>query len=219
MPKDRVTTDHCNQIAVHELDRFREGGLSGRRRQRIERHLATCPTCSERLRQLEAIQTLLQQAPIPSLPRDFTLKPQDRKARFGWYPLLRSASTLLALLVLLLFAAEMLQPTLPSGQPAPCTIALKPTLASTQAQPSAMVAPAVTRRAVPTVPAGLPAYPRLEETPWIRATVLHPQPELQTKTEPATPFPWPELQVVGLSLLALSLGLSWAFYRRERGIF
>jgi hypothetical protein len=146
----------------------------------------------------------------------------------------------LATLVLFLSLGGLLQPGL-SGPipPTPRSVALKPTPKFSPSPAPAIVAPAMTRRAAPTSVVVAPAptqegigilspseteqaaYPEPKTTPWIGATVpAHKATPATTQTELRTLAPlWQGLEIVGLSLLGLLLGLTWISYRRERRFF
>ncbi len=225
------TSGICSAHFSQDLSRLLDNGLSPRRRRRLERHLQACPHCREHLRQLEAVQSLLRRAEPPLAPRDFVLSPaMVRRPGVLWYPRLRAASLVMAVVVLLFLLGGMgLSSGLVQATPTARPIAAKPTPLVTPPPASVAVAPAITRRPAPTtaglitpLPAHSPAPyptaagPRIEVsgTPTrIPAPRPHPSPPT---TEAGFSFPWTELQTASLSLLGLLLGLTWVTYRRER---
>lgn len=223
MKRDK-RADRCSAFSVKELSLYLAGAVSPHRQTRIQQHLLECVDCSRRLQELQSVCVLLQQAPEVVPPRNFTLPVRAARSyrEVLWYPVLRSLTTIAAVLLLGLFGVSILQPVQQTPVAAQPTVALKPPPSVTQPHPTVMVAPVITRRAVPTASAGISGYPApVESTPWIQATVSRPttapeQPSVQPAPEPVDWWPW---QVMGMSLLGLFLGLTWVFYRRERGFF
>lgn len=89
----------------------------GSTRAMVEHHLAGCPTCREHIAQLQLIRALLSELPAPALPRSFTLTRDElqRLRRRPWYlryqPVFRRLSAVAAVLLIVLFAVELLAPT------------------------------------------------------------------------------------------------------------
>lgn len=218
--------DKCSAPFSHaspqEIAALEGGFLSPRREQRLRHHLEGCPDCRRYLYEVRAVRSLLKNASSPPPPRQLLLSPERvRRSRpVLWYPVFRTATAVIAVLVLFLFLAE---PLLLVPQPATATprpVIVKPLSSLSPSPKPAVVAPAFTRRPVPT---GLSApvetaYPTPEPSPWIRVTSTRTQPQAAPpagegeKTEISL---WP-IRVGGLFLLSLGLGLTWWTYRRER---
>lgn len=219
--------DKCSVPSSHpspqEIVAFEGGFLSPKREQRLRQHLEGCPDCRRYLYEVRAVRSLLKNAPYPPPPRKLALSPEQvrRRRPILWYPVFRTATAVVAALVLFLFLAE---PFLLLPQPATATprpVAVRPSPSTSPSPKPAVVAPAITRRAPPTglsVPAET-AYPGPEPSPCIRA--------VSTRTQPMAASPaggkaaaealplWP-LRAGGVLLLGLCLGLTWWAYRRER---
>jgi hypothetical protein len=226
----------CSTYSPEELAQFLDGTLSPGKQQRMRQHLRDCDICRQRLHELESVRTLLQQSPTVTPPRSFTLSERDVQARqrILWYPILRSASTGLAVLVLLLFLVSAFQLGWQgSAVPTPRVIAVKPTPLSTPSPRSVVVDPMLTRRALPTsvtqpgimaVPTEGPiaaetSYP-LQSTPWIGAASPRPTAVASPQAGPPPPTSfWMVLRLGGLLLLGLCVGMTWVAYRRERMFF
>jgi len=233
--------DTCSARFVRQLDRLLDGDLRPRQQRQLEQHLQTCPHCQERLRELKAVRALLKRSPPVAPPRSFTLCERDVATyrRVLWYPALRSATAVLAVLVVALFVVGLVQPVMGGPQAATArAIGVKPTPPCAPSPQSVAVAPAITQRVPPTVgiqaqpttPPAPPtecvgavsqtAYPAPQQTPWIHATVpkTEPCPTGQPTSFWNTPL-WQALRFGSLLVLALFIGLTWLAYRRERAFF
>ncbi len=220
----------CSYNSSQAAD-YLAGRMSPRRQARFEQHLSSCSTCRRRVDEFQAIQSLLNGLPTPRPPRNFTLAPQAARPRqsFLWYPVLRSATTAMAAIVLVLFLVGLVVPERPGGATY-YPVNVKPTpLVAASPQPVA-VEPAETRRDRPTVPnrpntdlvptaTALTAYPEnTVPTPWIQATLSRVTPAT-SHTANTDRIISPALQATALTLLGLLLGLTWVSYRRERHFF
>ncbi|MGC9025605.1 MAG: zf-HC2 domain-containing protein [Chloroflexia bacterium] len=219
---------HASPQEIAALD---GGLLPPGREKRLRRHLQACPRCRRQWSEVQAVRSLLRNAPRPLPPRPLTLS--AKQVRSGrpvlWYPIFRTATAVVAVLVLFLFLAEPLGLVPQAATATPRPIAVKPTPSVFPSPRPAVVAPAITRRPVPTGLATLSqapvspstpveaAYPAPQPTPWIRATVSRTRVVgTPTPKEPASPaLPW-SLRAGGLLLLGLCLGCTWWAYRRER---
>ena len=224
---------NCSRYSVDELARFLAGALSPGRQKHLQLHLESCLQCRQKLHELTTVQAVLQRAPQLSLPRDFTLSAQDvrRGRRRLWYPVLRTATTAVATLVLLVFLGGLLQPGLlgsvgpytAENDPTPRPVAVAP--ANTwRARPTAVAAGASTAIA-PTAKspeiAPSSAYPSPAESgPRIEATASSPHATTEHQpTSPPTGTLWSVLHLSGLTALGVLAGLTWLAYRRERAFF
>lgn len=218
--KQREPSRRCSIRVPGELSRYLDHDLSPRRWRRVERHLQSCSYCRKQLAQMRAVRSLLRRAPDVQPPRDFTLSAEAVPARAGklWYPRLRAATTVLAVLVLAIFALGLSQPArIGLVTLAPRAVAATPTPRVTSPPASVAVAPAITRRPAPTG-VGILATPYPgPSTPPARIEGTVSPAEAGPSGAPPAPFHlWPVLEVVGLSLLGVMVGLTWLAYRQER---
>jgi hypothetical protein len=227
-------SDNCTLYSVDDLARFLVENSSSRKQQRLRQHLQTCSCCRQRIHELSSVRTMLNRGPDVALPRSFTLSAQDvrRGRHILWYPVLRSATTAVATLVLLLLLGGLLQPALlggttpaPLAAPTPRPVAVAPASTS-RARPTQAVAgpaPSAAPTAVISGIASEPPYPQpsVESGPRIHATVS--QPAGPASTSPAVPPQtttlWPAVHLGGLFLLGMLAGLTWLAYRHERAFF
>lgn len=106
-------TTKCEHVR-DDLSAYLDGQISPEERERIEKHLATCPSCREELEQMRRLVLLLRSTPQVAPPRSFTLTPQRAQPRGLLQMLTRmapfvsvaSAAALVLLLTLDLFAAR-----------------------------------------------------------------------------------------------------------------
>jgi hypothetical protein len=112
------------------LSSYLDGEVSPDERILTERHLSHCPECARSLRNLEATVRLLKDLPPVSAPRSFVLSqvpsPDSRSRIFSWgYPLLRGATALAALLLLVVVSADFALQTVvsPRSQPSSMPVA------------------------------------------------------------------------------------------------
>jgi anti-sigma factor RsiW len=232
-------SDNCAIYSTLDLARFVVGGLSRRRQERLRQHLQSCARCQQRVQELTSVQAVLQRSPGVPLPKSFVLSAHDvRPRRTLWYPVLRSATTAAAMLVLLLFLGGLLQPGLFGlSRPAPRAVETKPTPLFAPTPLPVAVEPVSTWRPRPTFAvavqstpaaptAGIAAvvpeepYPQAtDSSPRIYATVSRQAPS-PARVESAPPSPlWPAIHLGGLALLGVLAGLTWLAYRRERPFF
>ncbi len=208
----------CPTHSPEELARFLDGALPSGRQQRLRRHLQECAICRQRLRELEAVRTLLRQAPAVAPPRSLTLSERDATAgqRILWYPVLRSASMGLAVLVLLLFLVGALQVGWPgAAAPSPPAVAVDPMI-TRRATPTGVTQPGAMGLPTPAAAITVSAYP-LPQTPRIGAGVTPPAVVAQTPGQPpADTVLWMALRLGALLLLGLCVAMTWLAYRRER---
>ncbi|MBC7236454.1 MAG: zf-HC2 domain-containing protein [Chloroflexi bacterium] len=104
--------DH--RFAVGNLSPYIDGQLAPRERERIERHLRTCPLCRQELAELRTMRALLRRAPQRRVPRSFTLplSAQNEQAAFRrWntlYGALRVAAVAASLALVLFLSGDVL---------------------------------------------------------------------------------------------------------------
>lgn len=228
----------CPTRFRRRLDRLLAGDLSPRAEKRLRRHLQRCAECRQRLRELQALRAWLRSTPRPVLERDLTLSPADVPTRRAvlWYPRLRSATAVVAVLVAILFLVDLLPATvLPPERSGIHPAAVEPTSQVTVPPPSVMVAPAITRRPPPVTategdvaavaPTAIPEpspSPQQDSSapstpsPWIRATVSRPGMPVPTSETDGSTIPWWSVRMGGLFLMGMLTGLTWWAFQRER---
>lgn len=223
-------SENCTVYSPYDLARFLAGAVPPRRQERIRQHLQTCSHCQRRIHELNSLQGLLRRYQDVPLPRSFLVSAQDvRRRRTLWYPILRSATTAAAMLVLLLFLGGLLQPALlglsrqlpGAGQGAtPLPVAVEP-VSTWRARPT-LVSTGSSTPAVPTAAVAIlstsDAYPRpTESPPRTCATVSQPPAAPAAQVEGAPPSVlWSAIHLGGLSVLGALAGLTWLAYRHER---
>ena len=111
-------TEH--EIVSEQLSSYMDRQLAALARAQVERHLATCAECREELRSMQWTRQLLQQAPVARVPRSFVIREADvaraRPATMRSPVLaLRWASSVVALLLVLVFAGDFLTSGLMMG--------------------------------------------------------------------------------------------------------
>lgn len=216
--------DKCSVSVFHpspqEIVAFEGDFLSLRRKQLLRRHLEECPDCRRYVSEVRAVRSLLKDVPSPLPPRPLALSPEQvRRSRpVLWYPVFRTATAVVAVLVFFLFLAEplLLIPRPATATPRP--VAAKPSPPISPSPKPAVVAPAFTRRPAPTGLSALSetAYPNPEPSPWIRVTSTRTQSLATPSTDGKAEIPLWSLRAGGLFLLSLGLGLTRWAYRRER---
>jgi anti-sigma factor RsiW len=132
----RQKSEH--QWVRESLSAYIDGELTARERTRVEQHLKECQACAEDLRTLRQTVALLKELPVIPAPRSFAVRPRVAKVRPApapstWgYGLLKGATAIAALLLVLLIGGDLALHTLGGalvswapGAPAP-EVALAP---------------------------------------------------------------------------------------------
>jgi anti-sigma factor RsiW len=107
----RKKSEH--QWVEESLSAYIDGELSPREKSRVEEHLKECRACSESLTTLRQTVALLQELPVLPAPRSFAVRPavvrpKPVTAPSAWgYGLLRGATALATLLLVLLIGADV----------------------------------------------------------------------------------------------------------------
>lgn len=121
--KRRDTTDHG--YVEERLSAYLDGELSSKERQVVHQHLATCQACQWELDTLRQTVQWTRELPTIPVPHVFTIPapaqamPAPRRQR-GWVPLLQGATALIALLLVVVVAGDvMLTGALRSGSMLP----------------------------------------------------------------------------------------------------
>jgi len=107
------------------LSPYLDGEVSEREKTFVEKHLPSCQTCRDELESLRWTTGLLGQVATEPLPRSFTLRradvePARKVPRLRWaYPLLRGATVVTALLLMVTLAVDWGtgRSALPAGAP------------------------------------------------------------------------------------------------------
>lgn len=132
------------------LSAYLDGELPAQEKASVEEHLEKCRACSDSLSTLRQTVALLKELPAVPAPRSFALRPAVVKPRVkvappSWgYGLLKGATALAALLLILLIGGEVTSQFMggfPMGAPAPLPPAEERALAPS-AMPTEMYAPA-----------------------------------------------------------------------------
>lgn len=95
------------------LSAYIDGELSAKETARVEKHLQECQACTENLATLRQTVSLLRELPTVPAPRSFAVRPapvrpKARVAARGWgYGLLKAATALAALLLVLLIGGDL----------------------------------------------------------------------------------------------------------------
>jgi hypothetical protein len=76
--RQRTQSEHEQIMAM--LSACIDGELTAKDRQRVEGHLSQCDACTEELRTLQYTKTLLDEAPMPRVPRSFVVRRADLEA-------------------------------------------------------------------------------------------------------------------------------------------
>ena len=104
-------TEH--QWADESLSAYIDGELSPGESARVEKHLQECRACGENLATLRQTVGLLRELPVLPAPRSFAVRPVMVTARraapapFWGYGLLKGATAIAALLLMLLFGGDL----------------------------------------------------------------------------------------------------------------
>lgn len=96
-----------------DLSAYLDGQLSNRERARVELHLERHPELQDGLDEIQGMRTLLRQFPVKRAPRNFTLTPEMvgiKKSPPRSYPVLRFASALSTVLLMLVWFGNLLFP-------------------------------------------------------------------------------------------------------------
>lgn len=137
--EERLSAYIDNEIAPHE-------------RPQVDSHLAECSRCRASLESLRWTVSLLKQAPAPAMPRSFMLPVTRKEAKVGGlgFGLLRGATALATLLLVLVVGLDVFSQTRFLATPAPSA----PAPAAQFAAPTQNIALAPAATSVPTsVPA------------------------------------------------------------------
>jgi len=118
----RGKTEH--EYTAERLSAYLDDELSPQERERVDRHLAACAECRWDLETLRQTVQWVQELPSVPLPRVFTLpasvQPERReRRRWGFAPVLQGATALVALLLVVVMAGDMLLSTIPLGDASP----------------------------------------------------------------------------------------------------
>lgn len=114
MPLSRRNARRDHKFTAANLSAYLDGELTSRQKQRVEEHLLACEPCRRDLAQLERTVALLRRAPMRPVPRSFALpaSAQSKQAAYRrWnsaYGVLRTASVMVSLLLVLLFSGDAL---------------------------------------------------------------------------------------------------------------
>ena len=139
--KRRDKTDHG--YVTDRLSAYLDGELSPQEQRAVSQHLAACQACRWQFDSLQQTVQWTRELPTIPVPRVFTIQARAQpvpvpRQRRGWLPLLQGATALIALLLVLTVAGDiMLTGVLPTGTaPAGSMPALAP-------QPEAVMEQAV----------------------------------------------------------------------------
>ncbi len=128
------------------LSAYLDGELSAQEKASVEEHLEKCRACSDSLSTLRQTVALLEELPAVPAPRSFALrpaivKPKVRAASPSWgYGLLKGATALAALLLILLIGGEVTSQFM-GGFPMGALAPLPPSEERALAMPTEMYAP------------------------------------------------------------------------------
>ncbi|MDQ3515013.1 MAG: zf-HC2 domain-containing protein [Chloroflexota bacterium] len=114
--------DRAGHLSDAQVSAWVDDALGAGERGQIERHLASCPTCRDAVRDLASIRLLLRELPTPVPGRSFRLHPADARVATprwrpaaGWaarlvpaLPALQAATAGVALLLLAVTAGDVL---------------------------------------------------------------------------------------------------------------
>jgi len=205
------------------LSPYLDGEVTEEEREQVEHHLRMCPECAAELADLRWAVGLMAQMPAERLPRSFVLRQaevQPPPFRFRMprlYPLLRGATALAALLLVMVLTVDLgfQRRAVPAAAPAAEPMRAAQVLASPEAegfaQEEAVEAPAAGAKPVATAPTIAPAANSEED----RAKVATKQPGIvaQTaitatgRTQAATPSPQPSPRQVRQEQVTPAAGL------------
>ncbi len=144
--KRNDTSDH--QYVKDRLSAYLDGELSPPEKKAVSQHLAACQACQWQFDTLQRTVQWTRDLPTIPVPRVFTIPAPARSAPIarpwrGWVPLLQGATALIALLLVVVVAGDiMLTSVLPTGTvPASSAPALAPQSEAVMEQTVADVAP------------------------------------------------------------------------------
>lgn len=132
-PGDRATTEH--RYVEERLSAYLDGRLSSQEQRVVEHHLARCPACRWNLRTLRQTVQWTRELPMVPVPRAFTLPVAPRaravpQPRRSWLPVLQGATALVALLLVVVVAGDLLLlGLLPTSAPRPVAVPEQPAAA------------------------------------------------------------------------------------------
>lgn len=132
-PGDRATTEH--RYVEERLSAYLDGRLSSQEQRVVEHHLARCPACRWNLRTLRQTVQWTRELPMVPVPRAFTLPVAPRaravpSPRRSWLPVLQGATALVALLLVVVVAGDLLLlGLLPASAPRPVAVPEQPAAA------------------------------------------------------------------------------------------
>ncbi len=177
-PGDRATIEH--RYVEERLSAYLDGRLSSQEQRVVEHHLARCPACRWNLRTLRQTVQWTRELPTVPVPRAFTLPVAPRaravpRPRRSWLPVLQGATALVALLLVVVVAGDLLLlGLLPASAPRPVAM---------PEQPAAAVQ--VTQEAALSKEAGPPPSEKVEKA----VVVASPTPSLLAQPEMAPEVP------------------------------
>lgn len=200
---------HKEHRVKRQLSAYLDGKLSNGEKRLVEEHLTTCPACREELRSLSATVEALRRLPSVVPPRSFAITARAAQPRPTAGPVLRLATAVSILLLLLVSAGDLLR--------------LYPTQA--EAPPAREELGALRQAAAPPLPLSTPAPLKSRIAGDVQgeektmaaapppAPAPTPAPTLATPRQerPITAYAWPVRQVefylAGASLILAALSL------------
>ncbi|NQT48889.1 MAG: zf-HC2 domain-containing protein [Chloroflexi bacterium] len=102
----RFRKDRCSQTR-DLLSAYTDGQLDLKEQERVEQHLKVCPACREEIGSLQATVQLLHRVPQESPARSFAVAEPRPVPRWSPFPVLRTATAVVAVFLVFFFAADM----------------------------------------------------------------------------------------------------------------
>ena len=120
--KRRNTTDH--QYVEEQLSAYLDGELSPQEQGAVSQHLAACNACQWQFDTLQQTVQWARELPTIPVPRVFAISAPARpvpapRQRSGWLPLLQGATALIALLLVVVVAGDIMLAGVPPTGSAP----------------------------------------------------------------------------------------------------
>lgn len=107
-----MTRQNDHMRAEELISAYLDNQVTAAEKQFFERHLASCADCRAQLEVTRSMVTALRAMPTVKAPRSFVLPralaKQPKRSIFAWYPALRLATVVAAIVFMIVFAGDLL---------------------------------------------------------------------------------------------------------------